>query len=606
MLRSLDWHGLLRALAAAVVVRNVPSPRFARFAGVAWLVCVVAAGCPGRPAKPIDVVDEPRPELVCPDCDLSHPINAVLAPAFVELGLTPRLATADEVCRRAGFDLLGRPLTSTELSSCAGNSDLDAALLTLQGTDDYLLNSQRHWADRIGTDDVVVDFRATVALYDKVDALQRGELRYDQFVVDLLRQSGLINADFTGRERVRRVFRTLLLRKPNEAEETALAGLWRAWLIDFGGQQDPAFPIPRNYGYVMAGLCEPLARCSTELWGGAVVDLSMIGEADRFTPIYEDELDAPGINSDVKAALGAPGELFARQPETYEAEADALLDRFLDWDEGERNIRTPGFLFPAARAVVADLLRESGDVPAAERLVLTSLLYIQTSEVDDGVTIDGADDNRPHPLSVGPTKPITGEAWIASLQNTTSYDYGVCDPRFSDGFSYSMLYQAMSDGLITGLQYNALMPQLLAARGDRGRLQPIGEFAEDGVTELVGYDYGFTFVARSLGGCPGFGAVRTRPAGVAFASVQDGMAEILCVPELLDQVIPPGRPSVDDVTDEVFRALLQRAPTPEELELVSSGSGCDGAAADDGECSAGELASRLCVSLAGTSESLFR
>ncbi|MDP2339663.1 MAG: hypothetical protein Q8O67_01790 [Deltaproteobacteria bacterium] len=564
---------------------------------------VVAAGCPGRPPRPIDVVDVPPPTLDCPECDLTHPLNAVLASSFVELGLTPHLASNDEVCRRAGFDLVGRPLTSAELAACVGSSDLDAAFLALQGTEDYLENSQRHWADRIGTDDVVVDFRATVALYDRVDALHRGELRYDEFVVDLLRQSGLINADFTGRERVRRVFRAVLLRRPNAAEETALAGLWRPWLIDFGGQTDPEFPIPRNYGYVMAGLCEPLARCSTDLWGGAVVDLGMIAEADRFIPIYEDELAA---NPEVNAALGAPGELFARQPETYEAQADAILDRFLDWDEGERDIRTPGFLFPAVRAVVADLLQETGDVPAAERMVLTSLLYIQTNVVTDGVTLEGADDNRPHPLSVGPTKPITGEAWIASLQSTTSYDYGTCDPRFSDGFSYSMLYQSYVDGLITAVQYNELMPRLLEARRDRGRLQPIGEFSEDGVTELLGYDYGYTFVARSVGGCPGFGAVRTRPAGVAFGSIQDGMAEILCVPELLDQVIPAGRPSVDDVVDRVFQALLQRAPTPEELDDVDAGSGCGGLATLEGECSPGELASRLCVSLAGTSESLFR
>ena len=570
----------------------------------AAVVVVVVAGCPGRPAIDPVVPDAPLPALECAACDLTHPINAALAPSSA-LGLTPRLADSDEVCRRAGFDLLGRPLTTTELGDCATAATLDDALLALQGTDDYLLQSERHWADRLGTDDVIVDFRAIVSLYERVEALHRGELRYDEFVVDLLRHSGLINGEFTGRDRVRRVFRALLLRRPNAAEETALAGLWRAWLIDFGGQTDPEFPIPRNYGYVTPGLCEPLARCATELWGGAVVDLSMIADADRFTPIYEDQLTDPE-NAAVYAALAAPGELFARQPETYEAQADAILDRFLDWDEGERDIRTPGFLFPAARAVVAELLRDTGDVPAAERLVLTSLLYIQTNVVDDGVTLGGAEDDRPHPLSVGPTKPIGAEAWIETLQRTTSFDYGACDPRFSDGFAYANLYQSYVDGVVTATQYNALMTSLHEARRDRGRLQPLGEFSEDGLTELVGYDYGYVFVARQLGGCPGFGSLRTRPAGVAFASVQDGMAELLCAPALLNQVTPPGRPSVDDVTDAVFQALLQRAPSAEERALVELGSGCTAIAIDDGDCSAPALASRLCVGLAGTSESLFR
>lgn len=567
-------------------------------------------GCPGRaPVTAIDDAPEQPPALVCDDCDLTHPLNAVLAPEFVKLGLVPRLASRDEVCRRAGIDLLGRPLSTSEQDGCVAAADLDDALLALQGDESYLVASERHWADRFQTDDIVVDFRATVDLYDRVDALHRSELRYDEFVVEILRESGLINADFTGRDRVKRVFQTLFLRKPNEGEADQLAPLWRPWLIDFGGQQDPEFPIPRNRGYVMAGFCEPLAVCSTQMWGGAAVDLSFVPEASRFTPFYTGSFDGD-VDDGIFDALGAPGRLFAAQPETYEAEADAILDRFLDWDEGERDIRTPGQLFPAVRAVVADVLRDTGDVPAAERLVLTSLLYIQTSDVDatlsgGGVSVDGvSDDQRPHPLSVGPTKPITGEAWVSALQNTTSYDYGLCDPRFSDGFPYSLLYQAWSDGVVGAAQYNALVEQMHAARRDRGRVQDSGEVDDEG-TPLLGYDYGFTFVARQLGGCPGFGSPRTRPAGVAYASLQDSMAETLCIPVLLDRAMPAGSPEVDDVIDGVFRAVLQRAPSSEELTLVKDGSGCS-ALTTDGDCSKEELASRLCVGLAGTSEMLFR
>jgi hypothetical protein len=593
------------------------------FAGGVVVVAAVFAGCPGRPATdpPAAEGEQELPPLVCAACDLTQPLNEALAPEFVKLGLTPRLAERDELCRRAGFDLLGRPLSADERADCDAAASFDDALLALQGTDDYLVQAERHWADRIQTDDVIVDFRATVALYDQVDALQRGELRYDEFVVELLRQSGLINADFTGRERVRRVFQTLFLRRPNEGEETSLAPLWRPWLIDFGGQLDAEFPIPRNRGYVMAGFCEPLARCSTTLWGGAAVDLSAVADADRFTPLYLDELGGLDGGDDVIDALGAPGRLFAAQPETYEAEADALLDRFLDWDEGERDIRTPGQLFPQVRAVLADTLRDTGDVPAAERLVLTSLLYLQTADVDPsdaggGVSVDGDDADRPHPLSVGPTKPILAEAWVSALQNTTSFDYGTCDPRFSDGFPYSLLYMAYTDGIIdpatgevvrrlSGAEYNAFMQALFAARHDRGRIQQTGaEVAEDG-SDLFFYDYGFTFVARSLGGCPGFSQPRTRPAGVAFASVQDSMAETLCRPELLDRAIPLGSPSLGEVVDGVFQALLQRPATADEQTAIREGSGCSGLA-QNGDCAKGNLASRLCVGLAGTSEMLFR
>ncbi len=603
-----------------VAQASVPARVVVRVVVAALVVGASLTACRGREPvvedKPAETPDE-LPPLECADCDLTHPLNALLAKEMVKLGITPHLAARDELCRRAGFDLVGRPLRSDELAACNGAATFDDALLALQGSDDYLVQSQRHWADRIQTDDVIVDFRATVELYDLVDDLHKGELAYNVFVVELLRQSGLINAEFTGRERVRRVFRTLLLRKPNEGEELALAPLWRPWLIDFGGAMDPEIPIPRNRGYVMAGFCEPLAQCSTTLWGGAAVDLSGTDPNAAFVPQYLDELDRDGA---FYAALSAPGELFAAQPETYEAEADAILDRFLDWDEGEREIRTPGQLFPNVRAAIAAGLRDDGDVPAAERLVLTSLLYTQTSNVtEDGVVVDGEDGDRPHPLSAGPTKPILAEAWVSSLQNTTSYDYGICDPRFSDGFPYSLLYQAYTDGVVdpltgevirtlSGAEYNTLMQALFAARHDRGRIQQQGaEIADDG-SDLFFYDYGFTFVARQLGGCPGFAQPRTRPAGVAYASVQDAMGETLCIPDLLDRAIPAGRPNVDDVVNGVFQALLQRNASAEEVADVKEGSGCDvlTAGTGDGDCDARALASRLCVGVAGTSEMLFR
>jgi hypothetical protein len=569
-----------------------------RIAPPALFACLVAAACPGR--GPSTSTPPEPPPLACDACDLTQPLNAVLAPEFVRLGLTPRLAPREELCRRVGFDLLGRPLSTAEDAACVDAASFDDALLALQGSDDYLLQSQRHWADRFVTDDVFVDFRATVALYDQVDALHRGELRYSDFVVDALRQPGLINADFTAAEHATRIVSAFFLRKPNVAEIDGLAPLWRAWLVDFDPANDFEIPIPRNRGYVLPGLCEPLASCRTTLWGGAAVDFSFVSADAAFVPVYADEFD-----DEMREALAAPGRLLAAQPETYEAEADALLDRFLDWDEGERDIRTPGHLFPEVRAVLAAHLRDDGDVPAAERLVLTSLLYLQTADVDaDGVVVDGDEAERPHPLSVGPSKPITGEAWLRTLQNTTSYDYGSCDPRFPDGFSYAVLYDVYSQGLLTGAAFNEAMEALHAARRDRGRLQPGDEVAADG-TVLLTYDYGFYFVARQVGGCPGFGAPRRRPVGVAFASVQDAMAELLCIPDLLDRVVPAGRPGVSEIVDSMTRALLQRPATADEIDAVVAGSGCN-SVDDDGDCSAGALASRLCVGLAGTSEMMFR
>ncbi len=226
-------------------------------------------------------------------------------------------------------------------------------------------------------------------------------------------------ADFTPQERVARVFVTLFDRTPTEAETTAIGPLWNAWLADFGAR-DPELPLPRNRAYVLPALCASSGGCSTTLWGGARVDFPATLPGSEFDPIYLDD-----IPDDVNEALRTPGRLFAEQLETYESMADILLNRFLDWDEGERDIRTPGHLFPAVRNHLADVLMETGDLPTIERLILTSVLYTQTAIAldGDGTALDGTGDVL-HPLSVGPTKAINAEAWLFSMQNVTSFDIG--------------------------------------------------------------------------------------------------------------------------------------------------------------------------------------
>ena len=79
-------------------------PRLAVMALVA--AATLNAACPGRglpPRIPVEGEEE-LPPLDCDACDLTHPVNAVLASEFVKLGLVPRLAGTDELCRRAGFD----------------------------------------------------------------------------------------------------------------------------------------------------------------------------------------------------------------------------------------------------------------------------------------------------------------------------------------------------------------------------------------------------------------------------------------------------------------------------------------------------------------------
>ncbi len=536
-----------------------------------------AAGCPQQQAA--------APPSFCQACDIDNPINASLLPSFRALKVEPKIATPRELCARLAVDLLGRPMSADEADATCSGRPLDEVVLEMQGTDDYLVTSERHWANRFQLNDVVGDWRSLKDLYGLVDQMQRGELDYAEFAIEAIAHPGLMTdlTDLDARGRVRRVFRTFMGRPSTEAEEAELAALFREWLVRYDA--DPDFPVLYRYTPVITpGLCEPLARCSTTMLGGAALEFPESVRTNYDGIAMEDLDDA------TRAVLRVPGELFVSQPTFAEAAADDILNRFLDWDEGERDLRTPGFLFPEVRQVIADYLTDTGDYPGAERMVLTSWLYTQTSDVKDGVSVDDDGADPPPPLLVGPSKSVPAEVWLAGLQQVTSYDMGGCDNRYGDGFPYFQLLQAVQDGTITAQQNNEMAQRLFDMREDRGRLTPF-----NGV--LV-YDTTYTQYARMLGGCPGFQATRQKPAGVSYAILQEGIAQAFCAPGVDDLAVPGGDVTPRSVMEHLVPLMLSRPATDDDVAAIE-------AAAPPG-VSKDELISEACTAIAGSAEFLFR
>jgi hypothetical protein len=520
------------------------------------------------------------PPPFCATCDTSHPLNAILLPAFEAAQRVPLIASERELCARLSVDLLGRVMSAAEAQTTCADRDLADVILEMQGRPEYLVVSERHWADRFQLNDILGDWRSLQSLYVLVDELHRGELDYQEFAIRAMAHPGLMTSDFEARPRVRRVFRSFMGRTASEGEENELAALFRTWLIDYT-TMDPDFPsLYRATPLIAAGLCEPLARCATTMFGGA--SMAFPNPDDFGTPF--DELDAQTL-----AVLRIPGELLTAQPTFAEAAADEILDRYLDWDEGNRDIRTPGQLFPEVRQAVADVIRDGGDYPAAERLVLTSWLYTQTADVSDGVSITGGDLDDTSPLFVGPTKALNAETWLAGVQRVTSYDLGACDNRYGDGFPYFLLYDAYAQGLLDLAGYNDSMQRMFDLRADRGRLIEI-----DGA---LYYDTSFAVYAQMLGGCPGFGSTRQRPAGVSYAILQEGIAQVFCAPGFDDLAIPAGDTTVRSVADHLVPMLLSRPATDDDVGALSA-AGAD--AGDD------ELVSATCTAILGSAEFLFR
>jgi hypothetical protein len=481
-------------------------------------------------------------------------------------------------------DLVGQSPTASEIAATCEGRTPDAIVRALQAREAYLWRSAATWRDRLDSLDITSGWRDQKALYAEVFALHRSERRYDAFARAVITHPGFTSLDIQAVDRVRRTFRAFLGRAATEAEAVDLAGLVQPFLQ----QQlpDPDFPYLDTFeGGVFPVLCQPLFRCEAKLFGGGRLDLST----------WPQELIPwSALTAAQRETLGEFGRLVTRQPIFWEAEADEILSRLLGWSDGGRFPREPGIVLPELRQALAAVLAETGDVPGAERLVLTSQLYVQAAETPSDGLGDAPDAVVPPPWTAGPVKAMRGEDWLASLSNL-SVPFGACDPRYPDVFPFFMLVQAVQNGEISRETYATDLLRLREATELRMPLY------DDPSTGLTIPDLRFMSVARLIGGCPGVNNQRVNPDSMSFAFSQEAVAELLCNPSIAFRGRPMFDVSVGGVLDHQMRLLYGRGATPDERAAVEGArAGCAGA-----DCAADRDVSAICVALAAGAEGLF-
>lgn len=513
-----------------------------------------------------------------------NPIDEVLAPRFEAEGIQPVQAGDAELCRRLAADLLGRYLTADEAEQqCAGRS-VGEVVSDFQRRDDYLVVSERHWRDRFDSNDLAVDWRDLKDLFGLVDTLHRGDIGYRQFAVEAMSHPGFVNNVFLPEEKVHAVFAAFMGRTPTQAEASDLAALYRPWIPS--EDMDPDFPyLDRNLPVIFPVLCEPISSCTASLFGGGMLDLTGF-EDPNFVGIPYETLTAAQ-----KDALRVPGRMLTEQPFFWEAAADEILNRYLGWSDKGRFPREPGIVLPDVREVLADYLRRTGDYPGAERIVLTSWLYRMKAEVaDDGL---GDDPLAPVPAiyAHGPVKPALAETWLDSTAALT-VDLGTCDPRYTDGFPYFLIQDAIDNGMVSDAQGTADVRRLWELQENR---MPWDE--EQGQP-----DFTYQFVARLIGGCPGFQNDRQEQTGLSYAFTQETLAELLCNVEIPgNQLTPPGTVNVENTLAHQMRIAYGRSPlAAETADYVAAQATCAGA-----ECSENGTKNSVCVGLLGGAEMIF-
>jgi hypothetical protein len=547
-----------------------------------WAALLIAATACSNETEPAPTGPDPSCAAGCdprgqpPVYEGTNAIDAVMTRVFWENDVTPVEATTAELCRRMTIDLTGRAPTADAIEADCGGKTPEQIARALQARPDYLLRSERLWRDRLDVNDVVTDWRYSKALFALVDRLHRGEIRYDSFAVEVLTHPGFTSIDYLPDERVRIAFRAFLGRPATDAEAMDLASLTRPWLPI--QQPDPDFPsIYRFHMHVLPVLCAPLFRCTASLLGGGELDLAGAG----YDPIPYENLTPQQLEN-----LRVFGRVIARQPIFWEAAADEILNRLLGWSDGGRFPREPGVLLPEVRQVLAEYLLETGDIPAAERMVLSSWLYRQSAIVEGE-----PDPDRPVWAS-GPVKPMLAEDWLTSAM-TLSIDFGTCDPRYTDLFPYFLLYQYAQTASASVDYVNAEVQRLHQMQELRVPLYA------DPMSGYMYPDLRFTQLARLIGGCPGFQAQRTGPSGIAYSFTQESIAELLCQPGVGFGATPPGTPTIENVVIHQTRRLFGRSPEPEEMEAFIAAHGR--ATGED----ANSIVSSVCVALLGSAEGLF-
>ena len=534
---------------------------------------LVTVACSNDSSNPIEVPDPtPTPKT----------IDGVLAPMFEADGLEVVEAGDAELCRRLSADLLGRFVTADQVESeCAGKTPTQIAT-AFQSTDDYVRHSVRTWRDRFDTSDARLNYRHLKPMYELVAQLHRDELPYDEFAIEILADPGFLLQETDVVDRASRVHEVFLGKLPTTAIANDLASLVRIW--EAGQDSDGAVGVIVDTvrAFVVPGRCGPLGRCETTLLEGGVIDFEASGPFP-FVRVRYENLTESQIDS-----LRGLGRLIVAQPGFWEAQADAILDRLLGWNDGGSVPRRPGTLLPMVRSLVAEHLAETGSVASAERLVIESILYRQTGRNDVLRAAGQTPDERPI-WATGPVKYTSSEVVLA-----TAGLPGTCDPRFPDGEAFANLFIGLDVGGVSGTNlYEQAFAKLIEFTENWTPIVLQERIVAEQPVMISALDTTFSDTARLFGGCPGVAHTRGDGAdGLTYAYGNE-----LAVNEVCERVADPDETrDLGAIVDDTISRFLGRGATSPEQDAFALAACAD--------CDPPTLAQNVCIAVLGSHEML--
>ncbi len=526
-----------------------------------------------EPAPTPDAVAEERD--VCEELQFGNAADAAMCPRVQRAGLNPRYADATTVCRRMAIDLLGRTPTWTEVEGqCQGKSPAEMVDYFMSQPE-YVRRHQRRWADLFQYNDGFSHYRHILALDELVAQLYRGEVNYARFGELALTHPGYTGRHF-GEARVAVAFRVFLGRDAHPVERADMVGLWTIWQPVQDYDADYYFQHIDVRAY--PPICQPPLDellCHSSVYGDTTVAIPL---RDPDASSYRNLIRPDDLTEDEWEALRAPGRILAALPYYNEHAVTEAMDRYLGWGAAAG--------LPEVRLALLRYFEGVDlDVPAMERELLTSHLYLQTTTPPE---------NEVAPLTgeaprwrYSPVKFMDVETWLDSLSLTVKRDFGQCDHRFP--YVRNGVHPQSGQTIYAPHAYPVANPETNTP------------------------DFTYATVARVLGGCPDrLQQFRFTGTGVVHALDQESILQYLCYLPDATGLLPGGHfnapfaPGADRETRTALfrhqiRSFYSREPADAELgDFLDSTDACLASSA----CTPDQLPAQLCVALTQGAEFL--
>ncbi len=521
----------------------------------------------------------------CEAQPFDNPVDEAICPYLWGAGLDTRPVNATQACRRLYIDLRGRFPTYEEIEKDCLGAPVSNIVEELIESEAFVFQNQRRWADRLRYNNVAVNLERIYDADILVGKLYRGQLRYDHFIEVVSAHPVLTRRYANASDRADALFNLFVGRPPFENERADMSKLYSLWFNGYFDHPELGIRVPDAF---IRHACidewgevdeDTAGACTSTLWGRNRVVLKPDYRA------IDDDGDkdtwSENLTEDEWKLLQTPGRIIGTWPVVWEHAVEQVLIDYLGYDLSK-------YTSSITQKLVEYVLQHGGDLRAAHYAVVTSQLYLQSTECSGK---DCTADADAPPWTYGPFRQTDAEMWIDSIGGVLGVPQGACDHRIPEA------NQLLEDSPI-GFEVIAASRWTLDDSGSNLQV-----------------DSSYANFAQTLGGCPDNQVSgRFTAVGILSTATQEAFVANLCRAEndggaATSQLLPEGVKGSQELTEKLgeeiveyqVRKFFSRQSVPDEMSMASKAA----LACQPAPCDAENFARSACYALLSSSEMLF-